>query len=73
MKIVFSRHARKQMKWRKIHDYEVESVIDSPDSTEESLKGRVNACKAVRDRSIKVTYKQESDIQIIVITAIVKD
>ena len=59
------------MKWRKISDEEVISVLLFPDYKESAIKGRLNAFKIIEGRTIKVTYK-ESDDGIYVITAVVK-
>lgn len=72
MKIHFSRHAKKQMKWRKISQEEVENTIMSPEKSEDSIKGRKNAFKHIDKKWIKVTFKEESDI-ITIITAIDKN
>jgi hypothetical protein len=66
-----SRHARKQMKWRRITVKDVEVTISSPDRIEESINGRKNAFKLIKSRLIKVTYKTEND-DMIVVTAMVK-
>lgn len=71
MKVFFSRHARKQMKWRKITENEVRSTITEPDTSADTVKGRRNAFKMVDGRLIKVTYKSEDDA-LTVITAMVK-
>jgi len=71
MKISFSRHARKQMKWREISENEVRSAINEPDNLEDTVKGRKNAFKIVEGRSLKITYKPEGQT-LTVITALVK-
>jgi len=71
MKISFSRHARRQMKWRKISENEVRSAINEPDSLADTVKGRKNAFKIVEGRFLKVTYKPEGKT-LTVITALVK-
>jgi hypothetical protein len=71
MEIKLSRHARRQMKWRKIVAEEVSAVISDPDKVEDSKKGRKNAFKIVHGRLLKVTYKQEGETAV-VITAMVK-
>ncbi len=71
MKIIFSRHAKRQMKWRKITEKEVESAIGNPDMLVDTIKGRKNAFKIIRGRHLKITYKPEDGI-ITVITAMVK-
>ena len=67
-----SRHARKQMKWRKIKVKDVEETISSPDRLEKSIKGRKNAFKLIRSKLLKITYKTEKNNDIIVIIAMVK-
>ena len=71
MKILFSRHARRQMKWRKISENEVKSAINEPESLVNTVKGRKNAFKIVGGRSLKVNYKPEGET-LTVITALVK-
>ena len=56
--IRFDRHARRRMKWRKISEDEVNLVLNSPEKTEQSIKGRTNVYKAIESRYIKVTYKE---------------
>lgn len=51
MDIKFSRHARRQMKWRKITELEVRSVIDDPDRVVETIKDRKNAFKIIGARN----------------------
>jgi len=50
MKIRFSRHARKQMKWRRIGEREVQETIANPERVEDTVKGRKNAFKKVDGR-----------------------
>ena len=71
MEIKFSRHARRQMKWRKIAQGEIEMAINSADRLEETKKGRKNAFKTTQGRLLKITYKPEGD-DVIVITAMAK-
>lgn len=71
MKIIFSRHAKRQMKWRKITEKEVKSAIDNPDMSVDTIKGRKNAFKTIEGRYLKITYKAE-DGELTVITAMVK-
>jgi acyl-CoA thioesterase FadM len=67
----YSRHARRQMKWRKISEDDIENVVNNPDYFEYSAQGRINAFKKVQGRLLKITYKPEEN-EIIVITAMVK-
>jgi hypothetical protein len=67
----YSRHARRQMKWRKISEDDIEKVVTSPDYFEYSVQGRINAFKMVQGRLLKITYNPEEN-EIIVITAMVK-
>lgn len=71
MKIIFSRHAKRQMKWRKITEKEVKSAVGDPDMLEDTIKGRKNASKIIGGRHLKITYKPEDGI-LTVITAMVK-
>jgi hypothetical protein len=71
MKLKFSRHARRQMKWRKISEEEIQEVINVPDTLEDTIKGRKNAFKSVKGRLLKITYKPE-DGDAVVITTMVK-
>jgi hypothetical protein len=72
MKVVrYDRHARRRMKEREVTEEEVEMTINTPEYTEPSLKGRNNAFKFMRDRFLRVTYKEEYD-HILVITVTVK-
>jgi len=71
MDIIFSRHAKRQMKWRKITETEVKSVIDNPDIVVDTIKDRKNAFKITGGRNIKITYKLEGGM-LTIITAMVK-
>jgi len=46
------------MKWRKISEEEVFSVLNEPDKNESSIKGRINVYKRIGQRYLKVTYKE---------------
>jgi len=72
MIIDFSRHARRQMKWRLIAEAEVQETVISPERIEASVKNRINAFKHVGDKWLKVTFLSEAD-KIIVITVIDKN
>lgn len=71
MKIYFSRHAKRQMRWRRISEEEVQNTILNPEETEDSIKGRKNAFKHINGKWIKVTFKEEADT-ITIVTAIDK-
>jgi len=71
MKTIFSRHSRRQIKWRKITEKEVKSAIGDPNTLVNTIKGRKNAFKTIEGRLLKITYKQE-DGDLTVITAITK-
>ncbi len=70
-RIRFDRHARRRMKWRRISEEETILVLNNPDRTEQSIKGRTNFYKTVGDRHIKVTFKDFSD-EILVISVVDK-
>jgi hypothetical protein len=71
MKIKFSRHARRQMKWRRVSESEVQEAIHNADKLEDTVKGRKNAFKMVEGRQLKVTYLSDTE-ELILITTIVK-
>jgi hypothetical protein len=71
MKIRFSRHAKKQMKWRRIDEEEVQETITNPQKVEDTVKDRKNAFEEVGGRIPKITYRIEKD-EAVVVTAIVK-
>ena len=71
MEIVFSRYAKRQMKWRGISEEEVKLTLTDFDKMEDSIKGRKNAYKQLPTRLIKVTFKKEAE-EIIVITAVAR-
>jgi hypothetical protein len=71
MSIRISRHAQRQMKWRKITESEVESTIAHPDMQQDSIRGRKNAFKTLGNRLVKVTYCREGD-DIVIVTAVIK-
>ena len=59
------------MKDREVSEDEAEFVIKNPDSCEPGVKGRINAFKFVNGRYLRVTFKEESDL-ILVITVTVR-
>jgi hypothetical protein len=71
MEIRFCRHARRQMKWRKITEEEVRTAVINPDRLEDTRKGRKNALKTTQGRLLKITYKPEGDA-VTVITAMAR-
>lgn len=71
LNIVFSRHARRQMRWREISEEEVKLALSAYDEMEDSVKGRKNVFKLIGKRYIKVIFKEE-DGKYVVITALVK-
>ena len=72
MKIRFSRHAKRQMKWRKLSENDVLSAVKEPDDIENTIKGRKNAFKNFEKGVLRVTYKKDGD-QVVIITALVKE
>lgn len=58
-KLTYSRHAKRQMKWREISHDEVQKVILSHSRTEPSIKGRTNYWGKIRDKWLKVTVIEE--------------
>lgn len=60
------------MKWRNISEKEVKNTILNPEKLEDSIKGRKNAFKHIDKKWIKVTFKKQENVTI-VITAINKN
>lgn len=71
MAIIFSRHARRQMKWRRVSEAEVVRVIEAPDRVEPSKDGRINAFRTLGNRLLKATFIEDQP-DIVVITVIEK-
>jgi len=72
MDISYSRHAKRQMKWRDITEDEVKDTVLCPDSVEDSIKGRKNAFKHIGKKYLKVTFHEKSN-KITIVTAIDKN
>lgn len=72
MEIYLSRHARRQMKWRKISEEEIKDTTLHPEKIEDSIKDRKNAFKRVGQKWLKVTFVKEND-KITIITVIDKN
>jgi hypothetical protein len=53
--IKFSRHAKRQIKWRRITEEEVRDAVNNPDRLEDSIKNRKNAFKLIEGRTLKIT------------------
>jgi len=47
------------MKWRRVSEADVVSVLNVPDRVEQSMDGRINAYKSLADRLLKATYVEE--------------
>jgi hypothetical protein len=60
------------MKWRRVAEAEVVSLLDAPDRVEASRDERINAYKLLGDRLLKATYVQEKG-NIVVLTVIEKE
>ena len=72
MPVYFSRHARRQMKWRNISETETIAVLEQPDREEQSTGNRINAYRLLNDRFLKVTYKREGS-DVVVVTVIERE
>jgi hypothetical protein len=60
------------MRWRRISEAEVLSILNAPDRAEQSIDKRRNAFKLVGNRLLKATYVEEED-DVVVITVIEKE
>lgn len=70
-RIKFTRHAKNRMRWHRITEKEVELALAKPQTIEKDRAGKVNIWRKVGRRYLRVTYKEESDIKVI-ITAVLK-
>jgi len=71
LKIFISRHAKKQIKWRKINEQEIERVVNNPQDITPSVKNRLNYWENLNHKGLKITILKEIDC-IVVVTAIRK-
>lgn len=69
--IAYDRHAKRRMKERGVAEEEAEAAIETPDYSEPSVKGRTNAFKFIRNRHLRVTYKEEPD-RLLVVTVTIR-
>lgn len=60
------------MKWRRVSEAEVLSVLNVPDRIEQSIDDRRNAYKLVSNRLLKVTYVEEAG-DVVIVTVIEKE
>jgi hypothetical protein len=60
------------MKWRRVSEAEVLSVLNAPDRVEQSIDDRRNAYKLVGNRLLKATYVEEEG-DVVVVTVIEKE
>ena len=67
----YDRHAKRRMKWRRISEQEVQTVLSAPDKLESTERGRTNALKRLGGRYLKVTYREFPD-EILIISAVDK-
>ncbi|MBI4646206.1 MAG: DUF4258 domain-containing protein [Bacteroidia bacterium] len=69
--IVYTNHARRRMRWRKISETEVEQTLENPDKSELTGEDRKNFFKTIGNKYIKVTYRETKD-EIIIISIVNK-
>lgn len=69
MEIIYTRHAKGRMRWRKISEQDVERAIAAPDSTEQIASNKMHYFKTVDSQLIRVTAVYEND-HYVIITAI---
>ena len=72
MKVKYTRHARRRMKWRKISKEEIEKTLEAPDRTESCGEKRVNVFKSLGKRLLKVSYVIEAN-EIVIISVVDKN
>ena len=67
MKIIFTEHAEKQIRERKIEKRLIEETIKYADKTRKAGKNKYYACKKVNGFSIEVVYIRENYIKVITV------
>jgi hypothetical protein len=72
VEFIFSRHAKRRMKWRKLNEEEIKKVVLSPDRSEPSVHGRTNVYKKIGAKLLKVTYIKKND-KFFVVSAVDKN
>lgn len=68
MAVVYTRHARHRMKWRKISETEVKKVLENPDRKEPYQVNIeiTNIYKQVGKKYLRVSYKQQGNDMLII-------
>lgn len=69
--IVYVRHARRRMKWRKISEEEVVRTLNNPDKIEALEENKYHAYKLMGPKNIRVTYRLSVD-EVVVLTVVDK-
>ncbi|MCD6472411.1 DUF4258 domain-containing protein [Candidatus Aerophobetes bacterium] len=72
MKVKYTRHAKRRMKWRRISEEEIKKALEEPDRKESCGEKRINAFKSVGKKLLKVSYVIEAD-EIVIISAVDKN
>lgn len=69
--VMYTRHAKGRMRWRRIERADVAAALSDPDRIERVDVDRVHIWKTIRGRTLRVIIVVEAD-QIVVITAMEK-
>ena len=69
--IRYTRHARNRMRQHMVTEAEVESCLETPEYSEPSSEGRLDAWVELAGKFLRVTYKEEKN-GFLVITAVKK-
>ena len=69
--VVYTRHAKRRMKWRKISEEEIISTLSDPDEIQPLEDGKEHVYKTLEGRYIRVT-RRELESEIVVITVVDK-
>ena len=69
--IIYARHARRRMQWRKISEQEVEQTLRNPDKIDSLPDRRQNAFKMLGERYIRVSYR-DTEMKKIIISVVDK-
>jgi hypothetical protein len=64
--IKYTRHAKRRMRWRNISERDVEDALVSPDKVEWVKSKQYNAYTNIQGRILKVGYKEEDEVAVII-------
>lgn len=65
-KVVYSRHAKNRMRWRKISQADIALVLENPDNIKRSNTHKYTCFKNINNRQIKVVFVDNKEDTLII-------